>query len=236
MPEPGAALSHRDVFVEGLGQAEVGHFDDAFARHQDVVRLDVAVDHVLIVRVLECIGADQNHVQRVPHAELLEIVHPVLHAAPIDELDGGEVDAAHAVGRVNLHDVGMLQAGHRAGFAQEPLDEVGLFGELGRKSLERDLAIEAGLRRQEDSAHAPLAELLFELEVAKLRDFLALFGIAVGARRLGRRRGCGSCACRGEPTPAWLPYRPERLAGRPARTCLPRLALTRELSSPRALG
>ena len=53
-----SALSHRHVFViDYFGETEVSNLHDSLLRHQDVIRLDIAVDHVEIMSRSQRIGA-----------------------------------------------------------------------------------------------------------------------------------------------------------------------------------
>ena len=57
----------------------------------------------------------------------------------------------------------MAQVGRRLRLAAEPLDEVGVGGELGEQHLDRHLAIEQQIARDEHVGHAAATDALVDL-------------------------------------------------------------------------
>ena len=149
----------RALLADHLGQAEVEYLDQRPApvvgEHQ-VAGLDVAVDHPLLVRVLqpqrrlvdEIAGvADRN---RPPGPDQAAEVQPrgVLH--------GEDEAAAAADGGVGADDVGVAEPGDGPDLPQEALGHLGIGGDLRADDLEDLLAVHDAVVGQVDDPHAAL--------------------------------------------------------------------------------
>ena len=125
--------------LHGRGHAEIG--DDRLAvLEQDVLRLDVAVDHALAVGVVQ----GERHLARDPqgdgHGELALPLEPAAQrfAAQVRH-DVVEQAVGHA-GIEQRQDVRMGEPGNDADLAQEPLG-LDRGGELRMHHLEGDVAV-----------------------------------------------------------------------------------------------
>jgi hypothetical protein len=151
--------------VHRLGDAEVDHLGNRHpvADHdQHVGRLEIPVDHPLLVRVLDRVAHRGEQLHAPPHA------HPLAVAERVDRLSG---DVLHdevgtpGVGRgrfEHLGDAGMIHQGQRLPFhleARENLTAV----HAGLDHLERDAAADGlPLLGEVDDAEAPLPQRLQE--------------------------------------------------------------------------
>ena len=140
----------------GFCQAEVENFCAAFGEH-DVAGLEIAMDDAVAMSALEAVAnfsADTSELlerkraffQTIGESFTLEIFHD---------------DVANAVlfaDVVELADVGMIQGRDGAGFAFEACVRFGFFGEMFGENLDGDGAVEAGVARAVDFAHAACAE------------------------------------------------------------------------------
>ena len=162
---PGAA-----GLARGERDAEVGHQRAAVVQ-QDVLGLDVAVDHAVPVRVVEGVGHLAGDADRVVHRELLLAVEPVAQRLALDE--GHDVEEV-AVGLARVEqrkDVRVLQIGGELDLGEEPLGpDDG--GQLGPEHLEGDPAVVAEVLGQIDGGHPAGPDLPVE-------------AVAVGQRRSG---------------------------------------------------
>ena len=68
---------------------------------------------------------------------------------------------------VDGHGIGVIQLGHEAGFAAEPLPSLLILSDLWLDQLERALTIELEVIHEPDLAHSPLADLLDQPELAE---------------------------------------------------------------------
>ena len=164
------------VGVEQFGDAEIQQLDGAFLGHQDVLRLEVAMDHQVLMRVVDG-GADgEEEIQPFADGE------PVGIAVLIDRGSGDEVH----------HEIGPPVRGGAA--IQE-------FGDIGVIEVRQDLAfgIEAFERVvAEDAAADDLDGDHFAVQVVDAHGLVdrahAAFGDelhdAVGAQAGADRRGC----------------------------------------------
>ena len=124
----------------------------------------------------------------IGNRQLAQVIDPVLHALAIHQLHGHEVQTLLLEHAVALHNVRVIDLGHRAGFAHKAIKEPWLLGQFLHHHFERAGTIQTDLLSEIDGAHPSLAELLGDLEVAE-DLFLGLFpilglGIAFGF-------GCG---------------------------------------------
>ena len=121
---------------------------------QDVVGLDVAVDHALAVREADC-ARDVD-----PHADEHVLGEHVHHfqavGQPLGEVVHGEVDGIAVLSdREDLDDVGMPKPGCRGGLAPEALLEFLVARVLGLENLERHRNFELGVERLVDPGEPP---------------------------------------------------------------------------------
>ena len=103
----------------------------------------------------------------------------------------GDVEAAVDLADVvDRHDVGVVEARCGAGFAAEPLVEVGVFGEVGEQHLQRHHAVDGGVVGAPHLAHTATAQQLNQLVAAKWRPF---HGLTITAHcRVSGRDGRGA--------------------------------------------
>ena len=151
-----------------LAQAEVGKVRVAGivppARHieQHVARLDVPVHQPVRMSRLQA-GRDLGDDVAGAGGRLRPLgVHELLHVRPVHE---AHRDEQHPVGLARLEDrddVGVVHGGRGARFADEPLPERLVPGQLGRQHLDRDRALEPDVVGAVDHGHAAPADLLVE--------------------------------------------------------------------------
>ena len=153
-PLPGEAVLG---VLQGSGDAEVHQLHLALAGEQDVARLDVAVDDLLVMGVFQGLA-------HLVHDEGGRVVGEV--ALPPDQ--GIQRDAVNVLFHdvigmafleviVHLHDAVVLEVHHDARFALEPLDELAAAaqGEL----LQEHRAVQGGMPRLVEGPHAALGDL-----------------------------------------------------------------------------
>ena len=145
-----------------LGQPEIGQVRVLLLlvlRHQDVRRLDVAVDQARAVRGVQ--GARDR-----PQ----EPDRPFGRKAPLLRDERSEVGPPHVTHRdeqlsldlarlVDRHDVRMVQPRGELGLPNETAPERLVVGQLVGEDLDRDAALEPRILRQVDDAHPATAEL-----------------------------------------------------------------------------
>ena len=173
-------------FAQQLCQAEIGQFHTAFLVDEDICRLNVAVDDPFVVGVLERIANLWDDNQRFGGREFGGLFHLAqVHAVHIfhDEIE-------QAIGFAKLvdgDDVGVVQLGQCAGFAQEPLGKFRVAAQLRRQDLQGNDPVELFLPSLVHRAHAAHGEQFENLELRKV--FGDLGQVRCGSRRQGRRQG-----------------------------------------------
>jgi len=131
------------------------------AAEEDVLWLDVAVDHAVAVGVVERLRGLAREPDRVFNRELLLPLQPVAKGFPLDERHGEPELPACIAAVEHRQDVGVLQPGAELDLAEEPVGAEGA-GELGVEHLEGDGAVVAEVLREVDGRHAAAAELAGE--------------------------------------------------------------------------
>ncbi|PRQ04694.1 hypothetical protein ENSA5_05430 [Enhygromyxa salina] len=149
------------IGVEQLGDAEVDDLGDLAAveapRHEHVLGLEIAVDDAAVVGVLEP-GQDlvedlagRLGLPRLAEAGAELLADEQLHDQVLDaRLRGPEVGHADAVG--------VVEARGALGLAIEALADRAVRADVGVEDLDRDVALEGGVPRAVDGAHAPSPE------------------------------------------------------------------------------
>ena len=154
------------VFIEDLGDAEVGDLHSALRIQQDVLRFDVAVQHALAVGILQSFTHHGNDVQRLlwreaPRAHGLPQVHT------IDVFHGEEAEAAALAKVMHSHNVGMAEPCEHPPLSREALSKARCGGEGLGQYFERDDAVQLRLPRTEHRTHAPVADEIEDFEIRK---------------------------------------------------------------------
>ena len=163
-----------------LDHAEVGDLHAAALRQEDVVGLDVAMDHPLSVGVGQCLGTFDRDADRVGNRDTSQLRHPFLHALPGDILHGDVMATLRLADRRRGDDVRMVEPAHHLAFAVEPFDELLVLGNVreenfegnGARRVEHD-AVDADLFGLVDGPHGAFAELFDQLIIAEMMDVLA---------------------------------------------------------------
>ena len=127
---------------------------------QDVRGLDVAVERARLV------DRGETTTNLIQHADRLRggkrrpalLLHPPIEARSFDVLHREVGRARDLAVREDLDDVRMTHAGHRARFGEEAPAAVLVEREVRADQLDRDVALEAQVAREQDDAHAALAE------------------------------------------------------------------------------
>jgi hypothetical protein len=158
--EPRLRESIATGFLHGERDAEVGEHRLTLL-DEDVLRLDVAVDELLAVRVVQ----RTRHLLRDRECLLdPELVLPIQLVAERLAADEGEdvvEEAVRLAGVDEGEDVGMIEPRRDLDLGEEPLGtEHG--AELGAKDLEGDVAVELAVAGEVDDRHATGAELALD--------------------------------------------------------------------------
>ena len=193
-----AAGGGHPVLFELAGDAEVGQLGAPLVVDQDVLRLDVAVDHVARVgdaepaRDLDRVGDRLLGVERADPSD------PLLQRLALDVLEDDVGVAAVLAGVDHRDDVGVGELGHRPRLLAEALELVLLLGHLAVHDLDRDRPVEGLVAGQVDGRHAAAAQLRLQpVAAGEHRADHRAGGAGAHRRRISRAipRPPGRSAC-----------------------------------------
>lgn len=142
------------------GDAEVRELHHPGARHQDVGRFDVFVDHPRAVAESERIGDGEDHIDGLPPRHRALGIEEILKRPPRQVLHDqiGLVVQPRVAGAERRHDVGVIgRAAHRQPFPVEPATAGVIYGS---QYLYRHPAVEIDLQGGVDGGEAAGADLL----------------------------------------------------------------------------
>ena len=149
--------------VRGLSrQTEIEDLDRAVAADEHVVRLQIAMRDVLVMRGREAAGNLSGDGDRLPRRQCAG-GEPGTERLTLEQLHYRIADALAPADVVQGQDVGMGQ--HRDGprFALEAGERFGIGGDGLRHDLDGDVASEPAVVRAIDFPHAARAEQAFDL-------------------------------------------------------------------------
>jgi hypothetical protein len=138
-----------------LCQAEISQLAVAVPGHQNVGRLDVAMQNAGCVRGSQSVGHANQQVDDLPPGTLL--TRPIAQRASIYELGDQVLAALELAGIVNGQYVRMVQRRRHLRFALESAPGSGV-RQIAGKDLHRDKPVELGIESTVHLAHATLAE------------------------------------------------------------------------------
>ncbi len=155
------------VLLELAGDAEVGQLRPSLGVDQDVLRLDVAVDHLAGVGDGQPAGDLDRVGERLLSVERPDPGDPLLQRFPFHVLEDDVGVAAVLAGVDHRHHIGMGELRHRPRLLAEALQLVGLLGHLPVHDLDRDVAVERAVAGQVHGRHAPAADFGRQLVAAR---------------------------------------------------------------------
>ena len=141
--------------------AEVGHQGVAIRGEEQVLRLDVTVDHAMLVGILEGLRRLAGDPHRLLHRQLAVSPDAVTQRFAIDERHGEPEVSGGIAGVVNGQYMGVLEAGGgldlplKAAWTQRE-------GQLRMEHLKGDRALVPEVVGQKHGGHAAAAKLAFE--------------------------------------------------------------------------
>ena len=190
-------MPQRDRVLVGLfkepRQAQVENLDDPLEVHQQVGRLDVAMDQPGLVSVGEPVSRLADVVGGVTVAAGPIVHDQVLQAVPLDILHHQEVDLGRpvhfAINIVGPDDVRVVQRRHRLGFAMESFQVTRVVDLLVRQHLDRTPPPHQHVFGQVHRTHPAFAQqglqAVLAQEKALVLSLEQLVGLPFG-QRLGR--------------------------------------------------
>jgi hypothetical protein len=161
---------HAAVVGRQLGDPEVEHLRALPAEHrriahdEDVLGLEVAVDHARGVRRPERRADHPRQPQRLDHAEPAGLAQPAVHRVALEQLHHDERAAVAVIAEVeDLHDPRIADRGDRAGLVEEPVHDLGPRAVHRQQHLDRGAPPEQRVLPEVHHAHPALPDLLDDL-------------------------------------------------------------------------
>ena len=138
------------------------------ALEQNVFRLDVAMHHTTLMRVLQRVCHFAGNAQRVVDGQLLFAIQPIAQRLAIHKRHDVEDGAVHLTRIMQRENVRMLQICRRLDLGQKPLG-ANRHREFGLEHLDRDLAIVLEVLGEIDGSHATSAKFTLDAVAATQR-------------------------------------------------------------------
>ncbi len=189
-PKRHSAFGIGSKSVGQLGQAEVGdprlivaerrllNVVDIFCvpalLEQHVTRLEVAMEHAALMRMLNGPGQRRDHPSRIIGRHRPRLPRQPLRQRGTSHISRGDIgDRANCAVFINRDDVRMIEPGRSVRFALKPLACLGRDQGLGLRHLERHRTAQGRVPREENDAEASLAQDTDNLEPAEVLAWVA---------------------------------------------------------------
>ena len=151
--------------IDEAANAEICHLHPHVRGQHDIGRLDILMDHPLVVGAGQGVQHLQHDADGVRNGHHGSGVERLAQARAMDEFHGDEGLPLVEREVIDRDDVGMGAAGGRLGFTPEAFDVIGAGGaahQLGRDQLYGDRPADVGVVRLEDLAHAADADKILD--------------------------------------------------------------------------
>ena len=144
-------------------ETEIEDLGDAVRRELDVGGFEIAMDDAALVRRVERVDELTCDRDRLVDREFPLRPHPRVERLPLDQLhhDGGE--PRPLLQAVDGRNIRVVERRQNPRFALEPCEPVLIRREQPWQNLDRDLAMQLGIARAVDLAHAACAQLREDL-------------------------------------------------------------------------
>ncbi len=156
--------------VRQVGQPEIEHLDHSGRCSQQVGGLDIAVDHALLVGVLQSQGGLPDAVARLRQRQRTPLRHQAIETRPLHVFHDEKRHVARFVGVMGQNDVRVYQTSGGPRLLAETLDEAGTIEVAPVRHLEGDDAVHQAMHRFVDDAHAAKAERLQDAVARMVRQ------------------------------------------------------------------
>ena len=154
-----------------FGQSEVEHLGPPRLGDDDVLRLQVPVQHAAFVRMGQRVGNLHGVIDQAIDRQADAGRDDAMERLAIDELHGEKRLAVVFADLVNRADVGMIHRGSRAGLAQQERAAASSSASAAAQDLDRDVAPELLVVGAIDLAHPAAAEQRGDPVRAQLTPF-----------------------------------------------------------------
>ncbi len=151
---------------EGARDAEVAHQRPPRVLDHHVGGLHVAVDDALAMRVVQRAPHLLHDTQDLGERQATALVDDLLERAPANPLHRVPQERAARADAKDRHDIRVVERRGDLALALEALGEIAPAHQLERQDLDRHLAIQLSLLREEDERHPAAAEQIVDLILA----------------------------------------------------------------------
>src|SRR5688572_13441224 len=186
-----ASRSFIGCAAQCFGDTEIGD-ECVTAGNENVLRLYVAMNDSLRMRVAESIGDLAQDPRRFLHRQLTSARETVTQVLAVDERHRVVEEISACTGGEEWYDVRMLKPRRELNFPAETID-VELRGQVGRKDLDHDLPVELELSRDEHAGHPRAAKL--PVDTVGSAEYLLELALKIGRQLLLLRIRVSEYAC-----------------------------------------
>ncbi len=149
---------HNGVVEHGARQPKIAQANLPVGAHQEVRRLEVAVNDPAAMREGQALGHLGGQIQNDLRMQRRARLDAASQAA-LFEIWHHEIRPFRAVGHfLHRHNVGMPQAFQVAGFLEKTVYHLLIGHQLGPDHFHRHVAARLGIARQQDNPHAAAAQ------------------------------------------------------------------------------
>ena len=158
-----------------VGHAEVEDLDGVVGADEHVGGLDVAVHHVVGVRVVQPVGSLGADLQDAGKGKGFLLLEEGFEVRPLQQFHDDVGSAPLLAQVVDGDDVHMVEVGRGAGLHVKPLAEVGVVGELAGHGLDGHFPVQDRVEGLVDDAHGAPADDPVQIVFAQCLKFHGSF-------------------------------------------------------------
>ena len=169
------------ILLNGIfkrSNAEVGDLYHAVFEQHDILRLYIAVDNTLAVRMLKsfcCLNGEIQHLSRIEYAFFLQIL---LERYSVNKLHNDIFHIVIMAYIVNRDDIGVRKHGNSLRLGTEASAQLGVCGGFIAHDLDRVISVQSVAQSLVYVRHAARADKLDDL-IAIVKDLAYIFIISV---------------------------------------------------------
>ena len=151
----------RHFHVREFCQSEVEQLHAGALGDENVLRFDVTVDHLPVIRRAKRFDGLDRDLQHTPLGQRARLLDEPAERAAVQHFHHDEILTLLSAHEINLHDVRVADRGSVLRLAQEIFHELRILGKLAAENLDRHVAVQRRIKSAIHRAH-PAAANFFD--------------------------------------------------------------------------